>query len=408
MVTEVKTGGKPKEEQNSGRDHPNKRTNPVTFGDFDKLNLKAFGENLFEIMEKGTSSLLTEGAYTISLNADFGNGKTTFLKMFENFVKKEKSENYNVLFINAWESDFSKEPVIAILSEFVNWIEGNDKRGNEVDNEEDKKNSNKKIKDEISEIVGKLWNNKLGIVLNTGNQAVKIGTGVDIKEAISSVNDPKDSSQKEESILGKNLLKDFNQRKQAIKEIKNVISDYIEGKKLLVIVDELDRTRPDYAVSFLEDMKHFFDIKNVVFLFAVNRGQIEETAKCLYGQEMDFNGYYRKFFKQEIDLPDPYREAQNFIDNLMKKTILAKDRGQQFYVDITENVVNELLTHKKNEIIKPYYISCKMFQLTLREIELFINIFEKIIGSGHRISVTCTFARPFNCFIFLIFGVHEC
>ena len=155
----------------------------------------------------------------------------------------------------------------------------------------------------------------------------------------------------------------------------------------------MDRTRPDYAVSFLEDMKHFFDIENVVFLFAVNRNQIETTVQCLYGKDLDFGGYYRKFFKQEIDLPDPYKEAQRFIDSLIEKTILAENGGQKF-------VVNELLKDTKNKIIKPYYASCKMFKLTLREIELFTNIFEKIIGSGHRMSEE--FKIDINCFSFFI------
>ena len=101
--------------------------NQITFDDFDKLKLKDFAENLFQMMEKGTASSVRDmgkkGSYTISLNAEFGNGKTTFLKMFEHFIKTEKKENYDVLFIDAWRSDFYGEPVIAILSELVSWME---------------------------------------------------------------------------------------------------------------------------------------------------------------------------------------------------------------------------------------------------------------------------------------------
>jgi hypothetical protein len=27
---------------------------------------------------------------------------------------------------------------------------------------------------------------------------------------------------------------------------------------LIILIDELDRTRPDYAINFLETLKHFF------------------------------------------------------------------------------------------------------------------------------------------------------
>ena len=104
-----------------------------------------------------------------------------------------------------------------------------------------------------------------------------------------------------------------------VTKIKEAVKEHTKDKKLFIIVDELDRARPDYAVHFLEDMKHFFDIENIIFLIAVNREQIEMTCKCLYGENLDFEGYYRKFFKMEIDLPDPYKEAQSLVDNLIKK-----------------------------------------------------------------------------------------
>ena len=317
--------------------------NKMTFDDFDKLNLKGFAENLFQNMEKGTVSSIgdQEGAYTISLNAEFGNGKTTFLQMFEHFIKTEK-QNYNVFSINVWESDFYKEPVIAILSELANYMKENSE-GNKA---------------KIIETIGK-------IAINIGSQVIQAKTGVRLKEI-------KDSLE-----AGNTILKDFNQRKEAIKEIKTALKEYTKDKKLLIIVDELDRTKPDYAVHFLEDMKHFFDIENIVFLVAVNKKQMEATVKCLFG-EMDFNGYYKKFFKQEMDLPYPYKEAQRFVDNLIQKTTV-----KYYYKEEKGNLLNPISRETR---VQNSYLSCRMFNLTLREIEYFMRIFEKILGSKNKIS----------------------
>ena len=177
-------------------------------------------------------------------------------------------------------------------------------------------------------------------------------------------------SQKQWSVLGENVLNEFNQRKQAIRDIKELIVEYTKTnhKKLLIIVDELDRTRPDYAVHFLEDMKHFFDIENVVFLVAVNRQQMEATVKCLYGKSLNFDGYYSKFFKTEIDLPDPYKSAQSLIDDLIKKTNIKYNQGNRGY-----RVSNS-------------YLSYKMFNLTLRELEHFIRIYEMILGDDQKMA----------------------
>lgn len=296
--------------------------NEMTFEHFDKLKLKNYAENLYQIMEKGTtSSIREEESYTISLNAEFGNGKTTFLKMFENFIKVKK-QNYNVLFVNAWEADFYSEPVIFILSEFAYWM---------TDNKIDSK--------KVIKIIG-----------NIGTQIIQSKTGLNFKDIKNSFK------------IGGQLFSDFRQRKKAAKQVRDVIKEHTKNKKLLIIVDELDRARPDYAVRFLEDIKHFFDIKDVVFLVAVNRGQMEVTVKCLYGQDLDFNGYYRKFFKQEKDLPDPYEEAQRFIDDLIQKTKMKDEFGSH------------------GNYKKSVYYSCKMFDLTLREIEHFIEKFEFALG----------------------------
>ena len=241
--------------------------------------------------------------------------KTTFIKMFEDFIRKKK-EKYEVLSINAWESDFYGEPVVSILSEFADL--------------ESIKNRNKEIK----EAIGK-------VLMSVNSTVIQSMTGINLKEI-------KDSLKNE--TIGENVLSDFKKRKEAIREVKRAISNYTgDEKKLLIIVDELDRTRPDYAVRFLEDMKHFFDIKNVVFLVAVNRKQISATVKRLYGEGIDFDGYYRRFFKQEINLPDPHKESINLFQ-----------QQNQFC------------------LIKESYIFWKVFGLTLRDTEYFFRIFNLI------------------------------
>ena len=53
--------------------------NKMTFEDFDKLNLKSFGEDIVKIIENDKTLSNDQNSCTISLNADFGQGKTTFL-----------------------------------------------------------------------------------------------------------------------------------------------------------------------------------------------------------------------------------------------------------------------------------------------------------------------------------------
>ena len=342
----------------------------ITFNDFDKLNLTSFAENLLKNIESGLESDIGQkGSYTISLDAEFGNGKTTFLEMFTNFIK-DKKPNYSVLSINAWESDFYGEPIVSILHNFIDLIEkANSKTDDGGKTDAGKKQIDKQdIKDKTIKVLGKIINYKATRVIgNIVNQVIKNTTTFDMKDAIEPYldnNKPQNADQCGDFVKGEGVLAELNQKRDIIREIKEIILEYTKDKKLLIIVDELDRARPDYAVSFLEDIKHFFDIENVVFLVAVNREQMEATVKCLYGQDLKFGGYYRKFFKQEIKLPDPYREAQKFVNNLIQKT---------------EVKFNEKDQPDKQDKIQGIYSSCKLFCLTLREVEQFMRIFSEVL-----------------------------
>lgn len=121
------------------------------------------------------------------------------------------------------------------------------------------------------------------------------------------------------------------------------------------MVDELDRARPNYAVEFLESLKHFFDVKNIVFVLAVNREQIEKSVKCLYG-ELDFNEYYRKFATSNISLPYFLGDSQEYITK--KFTEISSKLENKFSLDYSS--LN-------------YFIL--VFKLSPRQINEFLKIF---------------------------------
>ena len=75
-----------------------------------------------------------------------------------------------------------------------------------------------------------------------------------------------------------------------------------------MIIDELDRCRPSYAVELLEVAKHVFAVDHIVFVLAVNRSQLSHSVKALYGNDFDAYGYLRRFFDVDFRLPDPSRE----------------------------------------------------------------------------------------------------
>lgn len=78
---------------------------------------------------------------------------------------------------------------------------------------------------------------------------------------------------------------------------------------IFILVDELDRCRPDYAIELLEGIKHLFGVKGIYFVVATNIDQLSESVKAVYGTGFDGARYLKRFFDLEYTLPEPDRFA---------------------------------------------------------------------------------------------------
>ncbi|MDH3380454.1 MAG: KAP family NTPase, partial [Gammaproteobacteria bacterium] len=76
-----------------------------------------------------------------------------------------------------------------------------------------------------------------------------------------------------------------------------------DGKPAVIILDELDRCRPTYALAALEKVKHFFSVEGLVFVFVLNTEQMCASVEQFYGSGIDARQYLHKFIDVECRLP---------------------------------------------------------------------------------------------------------
>ncbi len=270
----------------------------------DLIGLKDFAEQM-ERFIKVEQRYVAE-SLVISLNAGFGSGKSTFFKMW----KKQIVENNNLslIEINAWRDDYYNEPFIPLISTIIEIF---------------KKDDNKKK----TELINKA-KKALPFFRAVGNQIVNKYTGLDIQAA-------KDSTNKETS---DSIFDSFFKKKEALKELKDSIKNSINNNQnILIFVDELDRCRPDYAISYLETIKHIFDIKGLTFILAVDRKQLEASAKAAFGAELNFAEYYRKFIHREIDLPKPEARSYERFASKYINFYLQKENERNCLLELNES-----------------------------------------------------------------------
>jgi len=77
---------------------------------------------------------------------------------------------------------------------------------------------------------------------------------------------------------------------------------------VVIIVDELDRCRPDFAIKFLERIKHFFNVDGICFLIATDYENLPNAVESVYGSNVKGELYLRKFFDYEFNLLPPKPE----------------------------------------------------------------------------------------------------
>jgi len=127
------------------------------------------------------------------------------------------------------------------------------------------------------------------------------------KEAISEA--LKNTAEAATEIL-KDEIDEYSSKKKGLKEFKNQLEEFVNkttsGKPIVLIIDELDRCRPNYAVEVLEQVKHFFSVKGIVFVLSIDKDQLGNAIKGVYGSEnIDANEYLRRFIDLEYSIPTP-------------------------------------------------------------------------------------------------------
>ncbi|MGL5469124.1 MAG: KAP family P-loop NTPase fold protein [Shewanella sp.] len=233
-----------------------------------------------------TNYLAAEGKqhnYVLNLNAEWGAGKTWFIKRWY----MELKAHYPTVYIDAWQQDFSDDPLLTVISSIIDQL--------------------KMIAGKENPIPEGMRQRLLGLF--------KVGGKLALKAAIKKAGLEEDDFSLEgddANLLVDALCSNQKERYESIQYLKQEIRQWVEGAVGLgngeldypafILIDELDRCRPSYAVEMLETIKHIFDIPKVVFVLATDTEQLQHAIKVIYGEGFDAQTYLGRFFKRRFYL----------------------------------------------------------------------------------------------------------
>lgn len=313
--------------------------------------------------------LANEHVKVLNVNSPWGAGKTFFLERW----KAELSKQHVFVLFNAWETDYSAEPLLAL----VTCIE-------------------QQTKDELDITASEAGRRAVDVGASILKKAmpliakglVRKYVGVDLDELIGegSGGDAADSA----SDLVTSLITDQANTARQVDEFKAAVVERLSSaaqnndldKPAFIFIDELDRCRPTYAIELLERIKHFFELKDCRFIIASDSKQLAHSIRAVYGQGFASEQYLNRFFDAEFSLDNsdifslvhrslPVIGAVNLEMNITGRVTRSHFDDVEVYEAKKHTIFSEAPRFTENQLIVVGL--CKYFKVELRELTNYIK-----------------------------------
>lgn len=302
---------------------------------------------------------------TIGIFGLWGAGKSTLLKLIEKNIKEKQDDKEKIVCvqINAWMFEGYEDAKVALMEALLS----------ELDSEEHK-DLFTSVKTEIKSLFKRINYFKLGadLIKRGIPLATSLAMGNPVPMLLNFSNDEDEEKVAVKSIMEelqsarKNYVKDKDETTvENIREFKSDFEKMLESAKIdnvVILVDDLDRCKPEHIVETLEAIKLFLSVKRTTFILAADEKVIEYAIKKKYPrlescQVVLSDEYIEKIIQLPITIPDlSSKDIENYLLLLVAQMYLKEDVFTEVLNNIKENklAVREsgITLNELNEIIR--------------------------------------------------------
>lgn len=317
----------------------------------DLFQRQGFGEALGSLIMQSDEPLV------LSLEAPWGEGKTTFVHQWRRHM--EKTQGVHCIYFDAFRSDFHSDAFLTLATELYRYA------AEVLPQEDPNVEGLKKGAIKLCKVLSKSAVRTALKMVPLGELADETATtfAEELQAQLSEASDTWLEETFSEHVKIDDLLERFQDTLANVVESayhKISEAENTKEKPLVFIIDELDRCRPDFALQLLEKVKHVFSVPRVTFLLVNNPDQLEESVRATYGAGIDANRYLHKFFTISMLLPINKQDEYRSKSDLSKYT--------QF---LTEQLGDSLPNRREHEVAIAAICSHK--GVGLREIERIVG-----------------------------------
>lgn len=366
-----------------------------TFDTHDEFNRKPIAENIIKLLT------LPIDLSPMVIDGGWGTGKTEFCQKLIQLMEQQQL-NYQPVYIDAFRSDHSGEPLLALLAEIIKTCTPED---TDEQPSEQRKNITRKVAKAAGFVMKTVAKAAVGHVLKQNTD--------DLAEEFQQImNGDQDADSLAETVTDaavtiashtidatvEALLKEQIEAEKNLETLKACLKELAADKPIILFIDELDRCRPDYAVDMLEVIKHVFDIENVKVVLVTNTKQLRAAINHRYGAEVDVQKYLDKFLKYSFALPDKIvtqSEEGRALVSVHYFEWLIKDSSIEGVL-ISGYRVMECI----NEMIRRNNLSLRETERLVRFLEIYHSLSH---GFGARNELLVLWLRVVGVFIFCFY-----
>ncbi len=291
------------------------------FENTDLFGYKDFGERFAHIIEG------LDSATVILLDGPWGSGKTTFTQQWAGLLRQR---GHAVVQFDAFANDYQDDAFVALAGAI-----------------------HACSKDETPQGIEKLKKSFLRAATSVTNAMPSIATRVVVNFVTQGALPAADPSKLVESIQSasrsqlEKRIEGAQENTQAINEFRNRLTELARKlaqgttsgtketkpknkakQRLVVIIDELDRCKPTFALNLLERIKHLFSVDEIVFVLVAHLPQLARMVEREYGITSGIQ-YLQKFHQLRIGLPvalaSHERRQTQYLDHLLREMDVRMD-----------------------------------------------------------------------------------
>jgi hypothetical protein len=165
----------------------------------------------------------------------------------------------------------------------------------------------------------------------------------------------------------KTIIDDFQEADDVVRAFQEKLGEHLsKSSPMVLIIDELDRCRPNFALEVIEKVKHIFSIDGLKIIVVTNFPQMMSMVEQTYGANIDSKIYLEKFFSTSIRLsesqPLPQRDRHNTSILLEQKFEKLDCFGSRFAQGTDFHILEEIF-ERQGQSLRSVESFCKSIEV---------------------------------------------